>query len=464
MSTTKQENPNTSSENDGKASLVFRCLPSLLSAIFLPVIGMLLLMLVNLIPNSQLLDNAKAASSQLCAASQRHEGKEISSPIKSKGESSPTWWTIMTHRDCFTDSIMVGVSISNSGQDIIDRALNTKFYTQDLREVIGNLGDPVLALYKQLRGNFEGLQEYDYSRYWHGYQLFLRPLLTVLDYRGIITLNIVVLNGLMLVLTIVLWRVLGKKMACCFALSMLAILAPYAPACLQFTDCLFIAYVASLFILSTRDWIGRDFMRAALLFFVVGAATSYFDFLTIPSLTLCIPLTVWLALQIQRHTASAPKVGILAASWFSGYVYMWVGKWILTCLLTTNNILAVVHDQIMLRSADIHHGSPFPVKDTLAKFMSPNVVCLVVVLLLFFVYLWLAQKRTCRQAEVKSLALVGLFPLVWCLLCMQHTFQHPHLTWRFVGGILFPYMCIIVHYTSPREMWCRLQALFQYRR
>lgn len=415
---------------------------------------MLLLMLVNLIPNSLLLDNAKAASEQL-----REANRQFS--LYHRDESIPEWWRTMTHQDYFTDSIMVGVSISNSDRDIINRTLNTKFYTQDYNEGLGNLGNPVLALHKQLHGDFEGLREYDYSRYWHGYLLFLRPLLAVLDYKGITILNFVVLNGLMILLTIMLCRVLDRGTACCFALTMLAILAPFAPINLQFMDCLFIACVASLVILLARGWIGRDFVHASLLFFVVGAATSYFDFLTFPILTLCIPLTVWLALQIRRRTASIPRVGILAASWFAGYVYMWAGKWILTCLLTSNNIMATVHDQIMLRSVDIHHGSPFPVKETLAKFMSPNVVCLVAVLILFFAYLWLARKESSSRAEVKSLVLVGLFPLAWCLLCMQHTFQHPHLTWRFVGGIIFPYLCIAALYTSPREMRRRLRARFK---
>lgn len=415
---------------------------------------MLLLMLVNLIPNSLLLDNAKAASEQLCEANYQlalyHRDKSI-----------PEWWKTMTHQDYFTDSIMVGVSISNSDRNIINRTLNTKFYTQGHNGGLGNLGDPIPALHRQLHGHVEGLQEYDYSRYWHGYQLFLRPLLAVLDYKGITILNFVVLNGLMLLMTIMLCRMLDRRTACCFALTMLAILAPFAPISLQFMDCLFIACVASLVILLARGWIGRDFVHAALLFFVVGAATSYFDFMTFPILTLCIPLTVWLVLQIRRRTAGIPRVGILAATWFAGYAYMWGGKWILTCLLTSNNILAEVYDQIMLRSVDIHYGSPFPVKDTLAKFMSPNVVCLVTALLLFFVYLWLARKESSSRTEVKSLVLVGLFPLAWCLLCMQHTFQHPHLTWRFVGGILFPYLCIAAHYTSPREMWRRLRARFR---
>ena len=409
---------------------------------------------VNIIPTSLLHDNALASSSQLIEAHRQFL-------LNHNDESIPVWWKTMTHRDYFTDSIMLGVSISNSDRNIIDRTLNTKFHTQGCNGGIGNLGNPIRALQGQLQGHVEGLQEYDYSRYWHGYQLFLRPLLAMLDYKGITILNFVVLNGLMLLLCITLCRVLDRGTACCFALTMLAILAPFAPFNLQFMDCLFIACVASLVILLARGWIGRDFVHAALLFFVVGAATSYFDFLTFPILTLCIPLTVWLTLQIRCRTASVPKVGILAASWFAGYVYMWAGKWILTCLLTSNNILAEVYDQIMLRSVDIHHGSPFPVRETLDKFMSPDVVCLVTVLLIFFVYLWLARKEPSSRTEVKSLVLVGLFPLVWCLLCMQHTFQHPHLTWRFVGGILFPYLCIATHYTSPREMRRRLRARFR---
>ena len=417
-------------------------------AFLLPIWGMGLLVLSNCIPTSHFIGHLQVSSSQLCNSAQEMR-------LRKNNENIPTWWEVMTRRDLFTDSIMLGIVAYDLDHDIVEKSLNTKLFAAGKGERLGNT---VQTLQRKLNGDVEGLRVFDYGRYWHGYLVFLRPLLVLFDYNSIITLNYIILDGLLIWLTFMLYRVFNWKLACCFVLSMLLVLAPLIPMSLQYADCFFLAYAASLYALHARNWTTKSLFNALLLFFIVGAATSFLDILTTPILTLCIPLTIWTGLRTKLGSVTAMSVVKVAASWFAGYAYMWISKWILISLFTSNKIFHTIYTAIMFRSLDIHDGSPFPIRETISKFLSPDFLCLVVFTLCFFVYLFFSRKEKSKDSAIISFVIVGLLPFAWCVLLMQHTFHHLYaFTWRDIAGVVFPFLWILVCFTSPR-VFCHRAA------
>lgn len=417
----------------------------LLMGLLAPLVAMAFLLGVFMIPDSMLEQNAKVSAHQIFADTSEYHRQSLSGTV-------PKLWRRMTQRDFYTDAVMIGVAMSDFNRGIVERTLNTRLYASGTGS---HLGSPESTLVKQFAEDYRGLRVYDYSRYWHGYLLMLRPLLMFLDYHGILIFNYMLLNGALLMLLIMLYRKLGWREACCFLVSVLAVAAPMVPMNCQFMDCFFIAYAVSIYILCRSDKYLRQPEKMIVLFFVTGMATSFFDFLTTPVLTLCLPLGIWVALQAKNGMVNVSRTGLLALVWFFGYVYMWASKWILTCLLTSGNIFYDVYRQIMLRSYALEEGQSFPM---LARWMGRDVLCCVFLLFLFIVYVTLARKRTTDGGPLRAFLMVGFLPLVWFFISMQHSFVHMHFTWRAASGSFFAFLMVLVFYTSPKMLWSRLNS------
>lgn len=66
---------------------------------------------------------------------------------------------------------------------------------------------PIDGAKQMLEGKDDSrLQTVIYSRYWHGNQVIVRPLLCVTDVHGILIINAVLLAILLMLLLIALWR------------------------------------------------------------------------------------------------------------------------------------------------------------------------------------------------------------------------------------------------------------------
>ena len=91
--------------------------------------------------------------------------------------------------DNFTDSWMLTIAMGIDGKTSIDSAMSCYYkFNEDSEDKAENL-------LRVVRG--EKTEEYEYTRYWHGYQVFLRPLLQVFNYEEIRYINIFGIMGLL---------------------------------------------------------------------------------------------------------------------------------------------------------------------------------------------------------------------------------------------------------------------------
>lgn len=412
-------------------------------ALLCPLIGLLALLGSYMIPESCITPNAALSAKQIKEA-------DIACCKGNREGFLRRRWHKMTQPDYFTDAVMIDVAVSCAARNPLERTLDTHMYAESQGICILN---PVGNLEHLLWVGSDGLPLYDYSRYWHGYLLLVRPLLLFFHYDQIRTLNFFVLNGLLLLLLYLIYKRLGVGTASCFLLSMLSVAAPMAPMNWQFMDCFFIAYVASLCVLCSRKRLSSSPQTAILFFTSIGVATSYFDFLTTPILTLCLPLAFLTLLQVRQNNARPSHVLLCAVFWFAGYSYMWASKWVLTSLLTSNNILHAVFQQIMLRSYGAQASESLSI---LSRLQGGDVIGAVALLILFFLYVVLARKKTCKKTEMFAVILVGVLPLVWFMLAMEHSLSHMRFTWRALVGSIFPFLWAIFFCTSPKALLSRI--------
>lgn len=85
--------------------------------------------------------------------------------------------------DNFTDCYMLNLMASSDSDHPMESAmLNYDYKSDDFMNLAYDTE-------KVSKGNLQGLKRGSYGRYWHGYQVTLKPLLTIMDYSAIRILN-----------------------------------------------------------------------------------------------------------------------------------------------------------------------------------------------------------------------------------------------------------------------------------
>ncbi len=252
-----------------------------------------------------------------------------------------SWCT--SQLDNYTDAIILMNAAYDSGEPAVTQAMAAA------RPHIQGMSTPVDVL----EAHYENGIPYDaaepYYQYWHGYLLFVRPLLLLTDYSGIRILNAVVQTALLALLLVLMVRK-GKKRYLLPYLISLAFLMPAALVkSMQFSSCYYILTLGVIAVLlSEKQPEGKD----AFVFLFIGIATAYFDFLTYPIATLGIPAAFYFVVRHRMSVKEAFCKGVkLCFAWGFGYAAMWAGKWFIGSLITGRNILTIATAKLTERSS-----------------------------------------------------------------------------------------------------------------
>lgn len=223
--------------------------------------------------------------------------------------------------DNYTDTIMLFESVSIDEKDPVRSVMSNKIYKSE--EYFNLVGD----LKNYLKGNIEGLEEFEYSRYWHGYLVILRPLLEFFNYKQIRVINYIGLIALLIALLISIWVNIGKKECVIFLISQIAVSLPLIPYNLQFSWTFYIAYISSLLLICREKRCTNKEYFIYMFFFIIGGLTSFIDLLVTPIITVGLPLTILLVKRtgeiIQKKFTRIIGVSVV---WGIGFAFIWGGK------------------------------------------------------------------------------------------------------------------------------------------
>ncbi|MEO1015191.1 MAG: hypothetical protein AAFX08_08395 [Pseudomonadota bacterium] len=181
----------------------------------------------------------------------------------------------------------------------------------------------------------------DYFRYWHGHLALTRPLLSILPYndiRGILFTASLALFGWFL------WRLgvdFGARASLAFALPFLVLNALGYWVVASKAVTWFLAIGASIF-LSRRGGLGVPHIA----YFLIGALTAFFDFLTAPALIFCLPTIVWLMYaRAEQGFEQSPfakwrNVFWMGCFFVAGYAGLWAAKLAIAAVLLETPVWA----------------------------------------------------------------------------------------------------------------------------
>ena len=270
-----------------------------------------------------------------------------------------------------------------------------------------------------------------YYQYWHGYQVIIRPLLSMLNYSGIRILNGILQTGLLIILCILMIRCGIRQYILPYLISVGMMMPVVLAMSLQFSSCYYILTLGSIAILLARDHLDQS---DGLIFLYIGIATAYFDFLTYPAATLGIPAVFYCCIRKNTSVRDAFCRGVkVCFSWAVGYGLMWAGKWLAGSMILRQNILTIAGSKLTERSSadsSMLHNIRSALSSNIKCFLHTPITVLLIILFVFFFFVLLGQlyrkqKTVCQTASVLfPFLILALVPIMWYLVTSQHAVVH----------------------------------------
>lgn len=292
----------------------------------------------------------------------------------------------------------------------------------------------------------KAVEGYGETRYWQGYKVWLRPAFCMFTYVDLRTIMMFVLAALVTVCILRIQTRFGTGTAAGFgaALAMGHILV--VPWLFQYFEVFWIALAAMAWLLKHYKIGNFSAGRLALLFLCIGMATQYFDFLTAPVLTLCLPLSAVLLADLRSDALTAGRrwANLIwpGAAWGTGWLVGWASKWPISSWLLQRDVLGDALQQAAYRSAAGADGSRPGVLRSLARnlfcFLPMNQLhahgsdlLLAILSLALFGLLCAAVVRLLRRRPEPRAwkaclpaAVCAAVPYLWFIVLAGHTEEH----------------------------------------
>lgn len=351
--------------------------------------------------------------------------------------------------DNATDAVMLLEAANNYDVDSIQKAmLNYRGKIEGKTSF-----DTLIAHYEN---GTDFTDNVTYPRYWHGYHIWLKPLLCFFDYQAIRIINCIFQVAIGICICYTLFK--KKKVEYIIPVVLTyGMLMPIALAkSLQFSSCYYIAALSVLLLLHTSK------NKARYVFLYAGVLTAYFDFLTYPIATFGIPAVMYYSLyKDDRLKEKLLKLIGFGFCWSLGYIGMWGLKWFIGGIIAGVNIFEDAQGAIQFRISRSYNGTNFTILN-----------CISTCLHLFFktpcsyfvcgYCLWksiLTVKNWGKShVSIKGcldicipLALLAFLPLLWYAVALNHSSIHDYFTNKALSVSVFALMMMFTNIACSKK-------------
>lgn len=340
--------------------------------------------------------------------------------------------------DNFTDTIMLFESVSVDEKAPISTVMSNTIYISD------NFFSLISDLKNYLEGNMDGLKKIEYSRYWHGYLVIIRPLLIFFSYQQIRIINYIAFIVLFITLLISIWKNIGKKECVIFLFSQILVSLPFIPYNLQFSWTFYIAYAASLLLIRREKCCTNSEYAIHTFFFIVGGLTSFIDLLVTPIITVGLPVTFLLIMRIDEKVyKKIVRIIGVSVAWSIGFAFIWGSKWVISSWITGRNVVSDAMDQMFIRTiGSSWNGMELTILNIIDFIVTILKAYHLLIPLIGFGVLSIIGYVLCMK-NIKAffencwLLLIASMPLVWFFVLREHSLQHGWFTWRALTVTVF---------------------------
>lgn len=355
--------------------------------------------------------------------------KESATVLYNEGKYPDVYDWCRSKLDNYTDSLIFLECIENKSDSILNKAMLN--YRGSINEK-----DPYETLIETQLSNAKYDSYTEYSRYWHGCLLFVKPLLLFFNYTQIRTINFVLQVLMCSLIVFLLKRKSLKKYVIPYILSILILNPLVISKNIAFSICYYIFSISSILVIIEKK------NRYWLLFLISGILTAYFDFLTYPISTFGIPAVFYLLIKIdekfENKLIQLVKCGI---NWCAGYIFMWFGKWVLATKLTGINVIESGINQVRTRTDIINNYPVSTINKNIIHFFE-NPVTIIMIIMIVYIYQRINLHDICNENNFVFL-LISISPLVWYIFACNHSNIHSFFTSKALIVTAFSILCML---------------------
>lgn len=409
----------------------FRLIPKLAALVALAVLtGFVLLLLAYMLPVAPIEENVTKSADIF-----RREGTYPITDIMG----------VDTRLDNYTDALML-LSASYRGEESpLEKTLKVYRYASPVSD------DPAITLVAHY-GDGAEVSTTAYERYWHGYLITLKPLLSLLDYGQIRALNMVLVGAVTLCLLYLMY-IRGISGYILPLVISLLILDPTAIVrSLQYSTIYYISILASCYLLFKLEWLTKQKDRLPLLFAAVGCVTSFFDLLTWPLASFGLPFCIFLASD-KRDAGKHLRLMLLClVSWSVGYGGMWAGKWLVAAAFGDTGAVKTALTIAFFRSSMADEaGYAFSYLDVLKRNLMHMIAPAALAALIYVIAALMLQRRRHGTGAGNGTwsnglavrTVLALLPFFWYLALGNHSYVHHWFTYRELGISAFALLSML---------------------
>ena len=293
----------------------------------------------------------------------------------------------------------------------------------------------VAELYGLMHGD-DIVDSYEYTRYWHGYLIFLRPLLAIMDLGAI---RILLFTLTVLLCIIMVWLIIKKLniiTAIIYIIGFILFDLFIVSNSMNEITTFIIALVAMIFILLRNG----KFKNPAVVFLCIGMCTSFIDLLTTPLVTIGLTLPIYVLLNFKESNKKLYIECIkICIAWAVGYGLCWALKWVITDITLNKHIISDAIKQIMYRTTADRTLFEVVIKNL--NEIGRNVIIIFIGLLVIYSIIGLIKefylskvknKKTPKIELLKVMIflIIAIFPFIWYFIIRNHSFVHSFFTNR----------------------------------
>lgn len=293
-------------------------------------------------------------------------------------------------------------------------------------------------------------REAEYARYWHGYLVVLKPLLlltTINSIRVMAGILQFVLTGIIIILC-------GRRgedfLGTAFLLSVPCLYFFTMYFSLSLSICYYVMSAAVIIQLLHHEKLEEKGCYFVF-FLIIGMATSYFDFLTYPLVTLGYPLCICLYLSKEKWQTQLKKLTGYCVEWSFGYLGLWAMKWILTDCMVGGHTIRDALDTLLTRTDSAQGYSKIAgfwkvIKQSIEPYTNWGFYLLALGILIYLaVCAWRSRKNVKKESLLQGgvVFLAALMPFAWLFLTQNHVEQHWMFTFKILAVSVFAGICAV---------------------
>ncbi len=284
----------------------------------------------------------------------------------------------------------------------------------------------------------------DYSRYWNGQLIILKPLLSFFTMSTIYNIYLVIFTIIFSILLFMIFKH-SKLLSIIFTISFMIINAFFVTTCDNLMYDFMISMISSIILIKMNE---NKSQNIDLLFLITGMLTVYFDHITCETLTLTLPLFIYFYFNMKDNKSINNKLIIkFIILWLLGYCFTFCMKWILVVIHYHGKFIEKIIDPMIIRiyyeKENVFSVFLNSLKE-LPNYWYPFGYYTIKIILLIFsilLLLYLIIKDKEKRQYYLCFLLTATIPFIRYLILSSHSNYHNFFTYR--AFLPFIMLCLL---------------------